>query len=178
MVFAGAAALVARPLAGDAVVDALATTESVRPAAEAAWSIGTSLLVQAASATLAYGVVIVVAAWLAGPTSWAVATRRGLAPWLREPRFAWGAFGVVVLVLLAWAPTPAFRQAITALMLIALLALGVAALRRQTAREYQDASRDSRSDACANGQAGSARVGGAPAVAPRPRRPRPLPSRR
>jgi hypothetical protein len=140
--FAGAAALVARALAGNAVVDALATTESVRPAVEAAWSIGTSLLVQAATATLIYGIVIVAAAWLAEPTGWAVATRRNLAPYLREPRFAWGTFGLVVLLLLAWAPTPAFRQVIGALILIGLLALGLETLRRQTAREYPDARRE------------------------------------
>jgi hypothetical protein len=136
LAFAGAAALVARALAGDQVVDALATTDSVRPAAEAAWSIGTSLLVQAATVTLIYGIVLVLAAWLAGQTAWAAATRRNLAPYLREPRFAWGAFGLVVLVLVAWAPTPAFRQVILALVLIGLLALGLEALRRQTAREY------------------------------------------
>jgi hypothetical protein len=142
LLFAGAGALVARALAGDVVVNALATTDAVRPAAEAAWSIGTSLLVQAATATVIYGAVIVIAAWLAGPTGWAVATRRDLAPYLREPRWAWGAYGVVVLGLLAWAPTPAFRQVIPALVLIALLALGVEALRRQTAREYPDARRE------------------------------------
>jgi hypothetical protein len=140
--FAGAAALVGRALAGNAVVDALATTESVRPAAEAAWSIGTSLLVQAATATLIYGAGIVLGAWLAGPTAWAVATRRNLAPYLREPRFAWGAFGLVVLGLVAWGPTPAFRQVIGALILIGLLALGLEMLRRQTAREFPDARRE------------------------------------
>jgi hypothetical protein len=142
LLFAGVAALVARVLAGNAVVDALATTESVRPAAEAAWSIGTSLLKQAATATLIYGVVIVVAAWLAGPTAWAVASRRNLAPYLRAPRIAWGAFGLVVLALVAWGPTPAFRQVILALVLIGLLALGLEALRRQTAREFPDARRE------------------------------------
>ena len=55
--FAERGALVARALAGDAVVDALATTDAVRPAVEATWSIGTSLMVQAATATLIYGVV-------------------------------------------------------------------------------------------------------------------------
>jgi hypothetical protein len=139
LLFAGAGALVARALAGDAVVDALATTESVRPAAEAAWSIGTSLLKQVATATLIYGIVIVFAAWLAGPTAWAVGARRGLAPYLREPRFAWGAFAVIVLILLAWAPTPAFRLVIPAVILIGLLAAGVEALRRQTMREFPDA---------------------------------------
>ena len=137
--FAGAAALVGRSIGGGAVVDALATTESVRPAVEAAWSIGTSLLDEVATATLIYGVVIVFAAWLAGPTAWAVGTRRGLAPYLREPRYAWGAFAVIVLVLLAWAPTPAFRLVIPALILIGLLAAGVEALRRQTMREFPDA---------------------------------------
>jgi hypothetical protein len=142
LVFAGAAALVARALAGDAVVDALATTESVRPAAQAAWSIGTSLLVQAATATLIYGVVIVVAAWLAGPTGWAVAVRHNLAPYLREARIAWSAFGLVVLLLVAWGPTPAFRQPILAAVLIGLLALGMEAFRRQTAREFPDVRRE------------------------------------
>jgi hypothetical protein len=139
LLFAGAGALVARAIAGGAVVDAVATTESVRPAAEAAWSTGSSLLVEVATATLIYGVVIVFAAWLAGPTSWAVGTRRALAPYLREPRYAWGAFGVIVLVLIAWAPTPAFRLVIPALILIGLLAAGVEALRRQTMREFPDA---------------------------------------
>jgi hypothetical protein len=45
-------------------------------------------------------------------------------------------------VLLAWAPTPAFRQPILALILIALLALGVEALRRQTSREFPNATRE------------------------------------
>jgi putative oligomerization/nucleic acid binding protein len=141
LLFAGAAALVARSLAGGAVVNALATTESVEPAAQAAWDVGTSLHVQAASAAIAYGAVIVIAAWLAGPTGWAVGLRRQLAPYLREPRWAWGAYGVIVLILVAWGPTPAFRQILPALVLIALLALGVEALRRQTAREFPDARR-------------------------------------
>jgi hypothetical protein len=139
LLFAGAATLLARSLAGDAVVGALATTEAVCPAAEAAWSIGSSLLEQVATATVIYGAVIVFAAWLAGPTAWAVGTRRALAPYVREPRYAWGAFGVIVLGLVAWAPTPAFRLVIPALILIALLAAGVEALRRQTMREFPDA---------------------------------------
>jgi hypothetical protein len=141
LLFAGAAALLARSFAGDAVVNAVATTESVRPAADAAWSIGSSLLEQVAKATLIYGVVIVFAAWLAGPTGWAVGARRLTAPYLREPLIAWSAFGVLVLVLLAWAPTPAFRLVVPALLLIALLAAGTEALRRQTMREFPDADR-------------------------------------
>jgi hypothetical protein len=142
LLLAGVAALVAQSFAGDAVVNALASTEAIRPAAEAAWSISTSLHVEAASAAVAYGVVLIGAAWLAGPSAWATATRRGLAPYLREPRLAYGAFALVVLLLLAWGPTPAMRRVLPALVLVGLLALGVEALRRQTAREFPDVSRE------------------------------------
>jgi hypothetical protein len=100
LLLAGVAALVARSFVVDAVVGALATTEAVKPAAEAALSISTSLLVEAASATIAYGVIQNGAAWLAGPTAWATATRRTLAPYLREPRLAYGALAVIALILL------------------------------------------------------------------------------
>jgi hypothetical protein len=142
LLIAGVTALVARSFAGDAVVGALAKTEAVRPAAEAAWSISTSLMVEAATATIAYGIVLVLGAWLAGPTTSATVTRRTLAPYLREPRVAYGALAVIVLLLLAWGPTPAMRKPITALLLVALLALGVEVLRRQAEREFPDASRE------------------------------------
>jgi hypothetical protein len=70
-----------------------------------------------------------------------VAARRGLAPYLREPRYAYGALAVIVLVLLVWGPTPATRLVIPALVLVALLVLGLEVLRRQTAREFPEASR-------------------------------------
>jgi hypothetical protein len=140
LAFAGAGALVARTLAGDAVVNALVKTESVKPAVQATWTIETSLLKQAAAATLAYGIVLFLGAWLAGPTRLAVSIRGGLAPFLREPRIAWGGLAAIVLLLVAWAPTPAFRQAVTALILIGLLVLGMEMLRRQTAREHPNAS--------------------------------------
>jgi hypothetical protein len=141
LIVAGALALIGRSLGGGAVVG-LAKTAAVEPALANTWSISTSLLVEAATATLIYGIVVVFAAWLAGPTAWATATRRGLAPFLREPRFAFGGLAAIVLLLLAWGPTPAFRKPVLALILIALLALGVEMLRRQTAREFPHASRD------------------------------------
>lgn len=142
LIAAGALALLFRNLAGSAVVGALASTQSVRPAIENTWTISTSLLVEAATAGIAYGVVIVLAAWLAGPTRAAVAVRSLLAPWLREPGIAYGALAVIVLLIIAWGPTPATRKPLPALVLILLLALGMEVLRRQTAREYPDASRD------------------------------------
>jgi hypothetical protein len=142
LLFAGAAALVVRSLAGDEVVNALVTTESVEPAAQQAWSIGTSLLVEVATASLIYGVFVLVGCWFAGETGWAVALRRNLAPYLREAAIAWSVFGLLVLLLVWWAPTPAFRRPVLALILIALLAFGFEMLRRQVKRESPDAKRE------------------------------------
>jgi hypothetical protein len=141
-VVAGAAVLVARSLAGDVVVDALTTTESVRPAADAAWSIGTDLLRDAAVALIGYGIVIIAAAWLAGSTRWATSTRAALAPYLREPTIAYGGAGVLLALVLLWGPTPAWRRFLPVVVMIALVLLGVAALRRQTADEFPNASRE------------------------------------
>ena len=143
--FAGATVLVIRSFAGGTLADELAGTDSVKPAIEATWSIGTSLLQEAAAATLAYGIVIFLAAWLAGPTGLALTFRRALAPYLRDPRYAYGGLAAIILFLLAWGPTPATRKPLGILFLIALLAAGVETLRRQTAREYPDATLTGRS---------------------------------
>jgi putative oligomerization/nucleic acid binding protein len=140
-VVAGVLALVIRKFAGVQIVDALATTDAIKPSVQAAWNIETSLLANVAHAAIAYGIVGVFAAWLAGPTSWAVAVRRSLAPYLREPAYAWSGFVVVVLLLLFWGPTQALRQPLTALILIAILAFGFEVLRRQTAREFPEEDR-------------------------------------
>jgi hypothetical protein len=142
LVFAGAAARVARSLAGDALVDSLASTEAVKPAVSATWDISTSLMVDAASATILYGIVLIFSAWLGGTTRLATGTRRALAPYLREPAIAYSGLAVIVLILLAWAPTPAFHRLIPTLILIALLAFGVEMLRRKTAREFPRATRE------------------------------------
>jgi hypothetical protein len=142
LVFAGAAALLGRGAAGNALVGALASTESVKPAIEATWSISTSLLVQAATATIAYGVVVFLAAWLSGPTGAAIATRAALAPWLREARFAYGGLAVIVLLVIAWGPTPATQKVVPVLFMIVLLIVGTKVLRRQASRENPDASRE------------------------------------
>jgi hypothetical protein len=147
LAFAGILVLLIRTLAGHAVVDSVATTESVKPAAQATWDIGTSLLQEAASATLFYGVVILLAAWIAGPTKFALACRRVLAPYIKEPAYAWGGFVVLVLALLAWGPTPALRAFFTAVLLVILLAIGFEFLRRQTKREFPAASLEASTEA-------------------------------
>jgi hypothetical protein len=80
---------------------------------------------------------MVASAWLAGNTRPATYLRRTLAPTLREnPATAYGAVGFVLLLVIAWGPTPAFRNVVTILLFAGLLALGVAMLRRETALEF------------------------------------------
>ena len=137
LVLAGVAALALGAIAGDIIVDELATTASLEPAVRGVWDVYVTLLQQAAGACIFYGVILVGGAWLAGRTSWAVSVRRFLAPYLREPALAYGAFAVLLLVVIAWwAPTPAMRNPVTAILLALLLAGGFEGLRRVTAREF------------------------------------------
>lgn len=137
---AGILALVIRGIAGNAITDSLATTAAVEPAAEAAWDIGTSLLVTVAWSAIAFGILLVIAAWLAGSTAPARALRREAAPYLRERRGAAYAVAAGIWVLLiAWAPIAAFRKPIGILVFTALFALGTELLRRQSLTEFPDA---------------------------------------
>jgi len=135
----GFALLLIRRVGGETVVEDLVKNPTNKPAAEAVWAIGTSLLYDIALAMIAYGLVIVGAAWSLGTTRPAVVLRRTLAPWLRlHPAGSYGAAGVAMLLLVFWGPTPATRQLLPVLGLAALAAIGVATLRRQTAREFPD----------------------------------------
>ena len=140
LVLAGIGALAAIAWVGDEIVSSLATTAALEDAVRDVWDIYDTLLVQAAGAAIFYGVFLIVGAWLAGPSSWAVTVRRFVAPYLRETALAYAALAVFMLVLIAWwAPTPAMRNPVTAILLAVLLALGFEGLRRVTAREFPPA---------------------------------------
>lgn len=140
---AGLVTLGLRSIVGTQVVNTLASTEAVRPAASAAWSIGTSVLVDTAGALVFIGVFIVLAGLLGGASRWARSIRHSLAPWLRErPDITFGVVVVLLLLLFAWGPIEATQQ-ITGILLITILALfGTEMLRRQTALEFPDAHMD------------------------------------
>src|SRR4051812_44983984 len=80
----GVFCLLVRRLGGEWIVDGLVRAESVKPAARASWDIGTGLLRAIALAFVIYGLLIVAAAWLAGPTRSAQWVRRALTPSLRD----------------------------------------------------------------------------------------------
>ena len=100
-----------RRLAGNEIINALVKNPDNKPAAHQVWDIATTLLYDIAVAVVVYGLVFVVAAWLAGHTRPATALRRALAPTLRtRPAATYGAVYLALLLVIFWGPTPATRQ--------------------------------------------------------------------
>ena len=98
MVIVGLILLVIRRLAGRYLVDALASNADAKHPVSAVWAIGTELLRNVGINALIYGLLVVLAAWIAGPSRPAVALRRFSAPTMRDRPVV--VFGLVALVLL------------------------------------------------------------------------------
>ena len=134
----GILVLLGQRAGGNLVVDKLTTTASVEGAASDTWEIATSLLRESGTAVLAYGIAAVIGAWFAGPGSLATSARRGITPYLRQPRFAYGGLAVLLIILFWWDPLIATHRLPTSILLIVLLATGTEFLRRQVIREFPD----------------------------------------
>jgi len=141
LIAAAFAVIVARHIAGGIVVDNLVRTENVKPAAEAAWSIGTSLMVSIAVTVIVIGVLFAAAGWLASPTPGARTTRRYLAPTLHL-HVAYVYTGLAVLVCLYFlnGPTQGLRAFLTTLIVAGMAAFGIHELRKQSEEEFPDAA--------------------------------------
>jgi hypothetical protein len=140
LVAAGFAAIVFRSVAGGIVVDQLVSEESVKPAAEAAWSIGTSLMISIATTVIVFGVLAGIAGWLGSPTGSARATRRFAAPALRDyVPYVYGGLVILVCLYFLSGPTQNLRTFLTTLIVGGFVALGIREMRRQTEEEFPDA---------------------------------------
>src|SRR3954463_5394897 len=118
--------LLVRRVGGNQIVGALVKVPSNEAAVHQAWTIATSLLFAIAVALIVYGVVFALAAWLAGPTRQAQFLRQLAAPQLRDsPGMAYAGAGGLLLAVVVWGPTPAFRQLAWIVLFAALLTLGV-----------------------------------------------------
>ncbi len=136
----GLLAVLARRLLSSYVVNSLVKNPSNKPAVEHAFAIGTSLLYDLAVAMITYGLVVVVAAWIAGSTRPAIALRRALAPSLREHvQYVFATAALFLLLVVLWGPFPSTREVLPVIGFAILLGLGVEALRRETAREFPEA---------------------------------------
>jgi hypothetical protein len=140
LVAAGLAALAVRGALEGLFVDSLAKTEDARVPAEHAWEIGTSLLHSIATTVVIYGVLFVIAAFLASPARSAIAVRRAIAPTLRERReLVWSVFAAAALIALIVWPPAGTRQLVLTVLLLALTGVGLEALRRKTMQEFPGA---------------------------------------
>jgi hypothetical protein len=131
-VIAGLLSLGLRGFAGTYVVSGLSKTTSVEPTVEAVWSIGTSMLVTIATSAIVFGLLVALAAFLAGPTKIATRIRRYVAPYARRsPAGLWGGALLIFLALIAWAPVGAFHKPLGVLVFALLFATGTELYRRQ-----------------------------------------------
>jgi hypothetical protein len=134
--------LLVRRLIGSAVTDSVASSDAVKPAIGAVWNILSGGLHDRAVFVLVIGLGFIGGGMLAGPGRHEVAVRRFLAPYLREqPVVVYAVLAIVFLLWLTLLPTiNNLGQVLVILILLALAVLGVEILRRQTAREFPDAS--------------------------------------
>ena len=126
LIAAGLGAIAVRAILKGPFVDSLAKTEDARVPAQHAWDIGTSLLHSIASSVIIYGILFVIASYLASPQNGAVSIRQALAPTLRDrPGIVWSVFAAVaLLVLIVWPPNGT-RQLVLTLLLFALAGAGI-----------------------------------------------------
>jgi hypothetical protein len=140
LVAAGFAVIVFREVAGGIVVDQLVTDESVKPAAEATWSIGTSLMISIATTVIVFGVLLGIAGWLGSPTGSARSSRRFMAPVLRDHvAYAYTGLAIVVCIYFLSSPVQNLRSFLTTLVIAGFAAFGIHELRRQSEEEFPDA---------------------------------------
>lgn len=141
LIAAGFAVVVARHIAGGIVVDNLVRTENVKPAAEAAWGIGTSLMVSIAITVIIVGALFAAAGWLASPTAGARTTRRYIAPSLRlHVAYVYTGLALLVSLYFLTGPTQGLRAFLTTLIVAGMAAFGIHELRKQTAEEFPEAT--------------------------------------
>ncbi len=140
LVFAGLLVLVGRKVGQGQLVSAITTDASIEPAANDAYSVATSLLVQVADSSIIIGVPVILSAWFAGPARWAVAARRFLAPYFRERTgLAYWITAGLLAVLFIWGPISSTRNPLTMLLFTILSLVGTHVLRSQIAAEFPDA---------------------------------------
>jgi hypothetical protein len=137
LIVAGIAVLALRLLGGKEVVDALADAPNASGVADDAWSIATSLMVDAAYGSMLFGLFLVSGAWFAGPARWAVAARRSVAPVLRDHAgLVRAGLGVMILLLVIWGPVPWTTKLIPILVFTCAAFLWLEWIRNRTLAEF------------------------------------------
>ena len=121
------------------IVDSLVKVEANKHPVSLVLAIETSLMRDVAILLVVYGVLVLLATALAGPSRPATAVRRWLAPSFRQhPVVVWVAALAVFLILVAWGPEAGNRGLLGVAILAVTTAIAIEALRRQTLREFPE----------------------------------------
>jgi hypothetical protein len=137
LIVAALLVLVLRHVAGGVVVDQLVKQQNIKPAAEQAWSIGTSLMVSIATTIIVVGVFFAAAGWLSSPTGAARGTRRVIAPALdRYLPYCYGGLVLILGIYLLTASGVGLRSFLTVVVIGIMAAFGLRELSRQTGEEF------------------------------------------
>jgi hypothetical protein len=138
LIVGAAVVLILRSVAGGIIVPELATVD-VRPAAEAAYSIGTDLLRSIAWTVIWSAIALIPVAWLVSPNRAAEKTREFLAvPFGRFPAATFGLLGIVAFIFVLMGAGDQ-REFLIRLMIAILAGLGTWSFSRTLAASYPDA---------------------------------------
>ena len=139
---ASVVALLLRHVLGSAIENSTASSDAVKPAISAVWNILSAGLRERAQFVLVIGLAFIGGGLLAGPGRHEIAVRRFLAPYLKDqPVAVYVVVAFAFLIWLAFLPTiNNFGQVLVILILAGLAVLGIEIMRRQTAREFPNAS--------------------------------------
>jgi hypothetical protein len=138
LVGAGALALLARAIAGHQVFHRLLSHGADRDAAEVAWHILTSLIVDLSVAAIALGALLALFGALLGPLEPGPAFRRWLGAFLATPRGMPAVLSVVVLafvLLVLWAPLAVLDSPLAIALFALVIGGGMFDLGRSAKRE-------------------------------------------
>jgi hypothetical protein len=137
LVLVGLGITVVRKVAGNYVIDALASP-AYRGTGHRVWLIATSILAEIGTASILYGALLVCAMFIAGDTRPARAVRRVIAPVaVDQPMIPWLVAGSFLLLLVLWGGTHALRTWWGVALFAILIAGGVIALQRQLRAELE-----------------------------------------
>ena len=139
-ILAGVLVILARSILQGQVANSLTNDASLQVTIAHVYGISTAILKDVAGAVIFIAVVLVAAAWFAGPARPAYATRHAIAPFMREQALA--TYGIVLgimVLLFIWNPIPATGKPLGILVFTVLALFGTYILIGQTAREFPDA---------------------------------------
>ncbi len=132
--------LLAVNVVGNYIVGSLVSESENRTAASHAWDILAELLRSTFWWMIPIGVLFVVASWLAAPGPRALGVRRYLAPSLRDRLWPYVALAVIAVFLVLTGPVSDVSRYLVVAALVLLGVVWIEVMRRQTVKEFPDAS--------------------------------------